>query len=1481
MFRYVHRSLVVCVLLIGMLWPAGAASAAGTMSTSYEPSTSTRFVDVAVGDNHTCALKANGTVMCWGYNGDGQLGINDGYLRYSTYPVDVVSLTDAVAISAGGNMTCAIKRDASMACWGTGFMTTSSNMETRWLPTVIAGMRDVVNIAVAPVGVCAKQTNGSVVCWGYNANSNDFWMPLAASAAWSTYYPRVYVSSDVKAFAIRNVSYTDTNRRFCQLRYDGRLACGGTNYQDQLGIGTATTYNHSMYSVLGLGNQVSKFALTPQGGCAVLTDRTVSCWGGSFGVPATNYPMPEQMVDVIGSTSNRYYFVGVSGKVYGVGDNYYGVLGVNSIINPWNTLTEMPELFGATRIVAPENLHGCAVLANGRVRCWGNNPWGQLGNGTQTGSYYPINVALPGEPVVDNITTAEDTLSSLMRIRRHPEDGAETAYMRITRVVGGTLYKADGTTLIPVGSYLPVAETERGLRFLPDANLNGINAGAVAVQASTKPNITGVSPTVVTATVTIDPMADPPVVSNATTDEDTQSYDGLVITRNPVDGNEVTHVVVTGYTGGQLYMPNGSTIIPIGSVIDLTTAGQGLRFTPDPNRTAAGTVTIKAATSARGDGASAETTASVLIRPVVDGAPLITGATTKEDELSRADIVISRNPLDGDEIRYFRVVTNLPGRLYLNDGATPVTNGGFVSATAASAGLRFRANPNVFGNYTLQVQAATAPTVEGVGGDVATTQLIVTPAPDTPRMSGTTVDEGSISTTGLVVLPHMSDGNEITHFRIASIVGGTLYLNDGATTLAVGQYITVAQGAAGLRFGAPHASMGNGQVDVQAATAANPAFTGNTRASASVIINDKTPPMLVLPYDMILDAYYDSGTAVTFTVSASDLRDGDVVVRCDKSSGIVLPVGVNVITCTANDVSGNSTSESFTVVIQKIAPAVLLSPIDTVSGQNVSLRWSLAVPIALPYKYEVQRRALPSGEWMTVAREITSRDTLVRTIGELSYAFRVRAYLSDGTVGAWSNVVNTTIDETPPSLQAYVNRGQSSGRSAEATTSNRVRLTLISGSSDGAVSWRWSEDGLTYSAWQPFASRNEITLSSGDGYKEIRVEARDRVGNIATTYTGIIVNRGATAYSVAINNGDEYTNINSVNLAINVPEVTYPPIAEMQFSTSGVFDSTVWEPFALGRAWTFDDTSTTVYRIYVRFRNVDGTITQVVQDDILVDRSAPIASLSVRKTNGQFVVSVRGSDRPSAASQSSGLMSMQIAPAADFSGTSWQPFANNVTLANPANTAIYARFRDKAGNTSPVSCITPSAQVCVPDQAIIANTAPVLGISAPYRIHSNSVVVLDTTYVQITDIESPLSQLEFILQAEPVNGWMMYNGQRMLAGTRFTLADLQRKRVVYHQNGSTNEHDRIIIQAGDGQLMSNTATVWFLLDGVADPEPTATAIPTATRTNVPVPTATSTRTPTPSRSLTSTRTASPTRSATRTSTPSPTKRTAPTATIKR
>jgi len=63
-----------------------------------------------------CALLEDGTVWCWGWNNDGQLGDGSGVDQAS--PVRVKGLASAVQLAAGGRHVCALLKDGSVSCWG-------------------------------------------------------------------------------------------------------------------------------------------------------------------------------------------------------------------------------------------------------------------------------------------------------------------------------------------------------------------------------------------------------------------------------------------------------------------------------------------------------------------------------------------------------------------------------------------------------------------------------------------------------------------------------------------------------------------------------------------------------------------------------------------------------------------------------------------------------------------------------------------------------------------------------------------------------------------------------------------------------------------------------------------------------------------------------------------------------------------------------------------------------------------------------------------------------------------------------------------------------------------------------------------------------------------------------------------------------------------------------------------------------------------
>ena len=84
--------------------------------------------------------------------------------------------------------------------------------------------------------------------------------------------------------------------------------------------------------------------------------------------------------------------------------------------------------------------------------------------------------------------------------------------------------------------------------------------------------------------------------------------------------------------------------------------------------------------------------------------------------------------------------------------------------------------------------------------DVGAASFTIDPAAEIPSATNSTTAEDTQSTSGLVLTPNAADGGTVTHFKITGITGGTLYQNNGTTLIANGDFITVADGGAGLKF---------------------------------------------------------------------------------------------------------------------------------------------------------------------------------------------------------------------------------------------------------------------------------------------------------------------------------------------------------------------------------------------------------------------------------------------------------------------------------------------------------------------------------------------------------------------------------------------------------------------------------------------------------------------------------------------------------
>ncbi len=147
----------------------------GTKTNASSPVTVPGITDataVSTGDTNSCALHATGAVSCWGNDQYGQLGDgNPG--GESLTPVTVSGITDATAISSSDQYSCALRAGGSVSCWGivpglppsdgTGPVFVST-------PVPTGGFSDAVAISAGPATACAVHATGTISCWGDNSS---------------------------------------------------------------------------------------------------------------------------------------------------------------------------------------------------------------------------------------------------------------------------------------------------------------------------------------------------------------------------------------------------------------------------------------------------------------------------------------------------------------------------------------------------------------------------------------------------------------------------------------------------------------------------------------------------------------------------------------------------------------------------------------------------------------------------------------------------------------------------------------------------------------------------------------------------------------------------------------------------------------------------------------------------------------------------------------------------------------------------------------------------------------------------------------------------------------------------------------------------------------------------------------------------------------------------------------------------------------
>ena len=443
---------------------------------------------VGAGGEYTCVRLPDGTAQCVGRNQFGQHG--NGTLNDSSVLDPVSSITTATRVLAGDEYACALLGDGTARCWGLGESgqrgdESFTTFASEFTPVAVGGLTGAVSLATGYGHGCALLADATMRCWGENREGQ-----LGNGTPANPGTPHaVAVSGITGATAFTTGAY-----HTCAVLGNGTLRCWGRNGNAQLGNGTYTS-SSTPVPVSGITTAVG----VSGGGahtCAVLSDGSVRCWGendhGQLGNGTTaGSTTPVQVAGIAGAVNvsagwrHTCALLG-DGSVRCWGENQNGQLGDGTTTDR-TTPVPVSGITGATAVTAGWWHHSCALLGDGTVRCWGDNQWGQLGNGTTTDSPSPVTMSGTGV----TWTSSDTSVATIDATGRATGVGAGTATITATDASGASA----STTLTVLGeANLTVFRTGAGTGTVT-SNPAGINCGTDCSEAY-------VSGTVVTLTAT-------------------------------------------------------------------------------------------------------------------------------------------------------------------------------------------------------------------------------------------------------------------------------------------------------------------------------------------------------------------------------------------------------------------------------------------------------------------------------------------------------------------------------------------------------------------------------------------------------------------------------------------------------------------------------------------------------------------------------------------------------------------------------------------------------------------------------------------------------------------------------------------------------------------------------------------------------------------------------------------------------------------
>ena len=334
---------------------------------------------------HTCAIKTDDTLYCWGDNRTGKLGIGTtakSNFDNSAKRVIPMKLNGLWKRVSSRELSCGIKQDDTLWCWGqnnygqvgNGTSGDSKDAFSNIQPEpVMLGNEKWNYVSAGVYHGCGIKSDKSLWCWGliepydrFDDKTNiDFTMPNKIGGdKWNL------VSSG--------------NVHTCGIKSDGTLECWGDNEYGQLG-------NNSL---------VEKWLWVSAGNrhtCGIKNDGSLWCWGrNNYGQPGDGKKNDSNVPVRVGEDKWKMVEAGqeltcgimTNNTLWCWGRNRFGLIGIES------ESSLIPNKIGeyTWKTVSLAAFHICGIRNNNSLWCWGRNSFGQLGDATIIDRQEPVKI---------------------------------------------------------------------------------------------------------------------------------------------------------------------------------------------------------------------------------------------------------------------------------------------------------------------------------------------------------------------------------------------------------------------------------------------------------------------------------------------------------------------------------------------------------------------------------------------------------------------------------------------------------------------------------------------------------------------------------------------------------------------------------------------------------------------------------------------------------------------------------------------------------------------------------------------------------------------------------------------------------------------------------------------------------------------------------------------------------------------------------